>query len=58
MKRREIDRLLKKAGYYIESACGHDMAKHPDKPGKIPIPRHREIAEHTAQKILKAAGLK
>lgn len=34
------------------------MARHPDKTGKIPIPRHREIPEHTAQKILKAAGLK
>ncbi len=59
MKRRDIDKKLKAAGWVITAGKNHDMAKHPDKPGiKIPLPRHREIPEYTAKGILEAAGLK
>lgn len=59
MKRRDIDRLLKTAGWIITHGNKHDMAKHPDKPGvKIPLPRHQEINEYTAKGILEAAGLR
>lgn len=59
MKRRELDKKLKEAGWSITSGKKHDMAKHIDRPGiKIPLPRHAEINEYTAQGILQAAGLK
>ena len=57
MKKRELERRLRAAGWTIESAKKHDMAKHPDHPGaKIPIPRDTEINEYTARGILKSAG--
>lgn len=59
MKYRDLVKALQKAGWVITSGGNHDMAKNPQKPGvKIPIPRHREIPEMTAQGILKDAGLK
>lgn len=59
MKRKDIDKALRKAGWTIISGGGHDMAVNPQKPGvKIPIPRHKEVNENTAAAILKAAGLK
>ncbi len=59
MKRRVLDKKLKSAGWEITSGKKHDMAKHPNKPGiKIPLPRHKEINEYTADGILKEAGLK
>lgn len=58
MKRRDLIRKLKKAGWKISSGAKHDIAKHLDRSGKIPIPRHNEINEYTANQILKEAGLK
>lgn len=59
MKRRDIDKILKAAGWEITPGKKHDMAKHPKMPGvKIPLPRHKEINEYTAQGILEEAGLK
>jgi len=58
MKRRDIDRALQQAGWIITPGGNHDIAKHPQKPEiRIPIPRHREIKEPTAKRILKDAGL-
>ena len=58
MKRRDIDKALKKAGWVIIPGGNHDLATHPQKPGmKIPIPRHNEINEYTAKGILERAGL-
>lgn len=58
MKRKNLIHKLKKAGWEISSGSKHDMAKHPSRPGfKIPIPRHTEINEYTANQILKEAGL-
>lgn len=59
MKRRDIDKKLKDAGWEIMHGKKHDLAKNPDKPGiKIPLPRHKEINEYTAEGILEQAGLK
>ncbi|MCL5290338.1 MAG: type II toxin-antitoxin system HicA family toxin [Bacillota bacterium] len=59
MKRRDLDKILKAAGWEITSGKRHDMAKHPDKPGiKISLPRHKEINEYTAKGILEQAELK
>lgn len=59
MKRQDIDKALKKAGWVITHGGNHDLAKHPQKPGvSIPLPRHKEVNEYTARSILSSAGLK
>lgn len=59
MKRRDIEKALKKAGWVMIHGGNHDLATHPQKPGvRIPIPRHTEINEYTAKGILELAGLK
>jgi len=58
MKRKDLDKALKEAGWTIIHGGNHDLATHPQKPGvKIPIPRHREIKEYLAKGILEDAGL-
>jgi predicted RNA binding protein YcfA (HicA-like mRNA interferase family) len=57
MKRRDLVRLLVADGWILIAGGNHDLAKHPDRLGKIPIPRHREINEYTARNILQAAGI-
>ena len=59
MKRRDLDRELKKAGWKIEHGSNHDKARHPDRPGvQLTLPRHAEVKEMLAKAILKAAGWK
>lgn len=58
MKHRDLIRKLEQNGWVITQGSKHDMARHPDRPGeKIPIPRHTEINECTAMKIISAARL-
>ena len=46
MKRKDLDRALKKAGWQIAHGSNHDKARHPDKPGvQITLPRHSEVKE-------------
>lgn len=59
MKRKDIDKLLRKAGWSILHGGSHDLAQHPQRPGvKIPIPRHAEVNEQTARAILRQAGIR
>lgn len=59
MKRKDIDKKLKQAGWVIAHGGNHDLATHPQKPGiKIPLLRHKEINEYTARGILEDAGIK
>lgn len=59
MKRRDIEKELKSAGWVITHGGNHDLATHPEKPGiRIPLPRHKEINEYTARGILEDAGLR
>lgn len=60
MTEKEIIKLLKENGWYIEEGSKHHLAINPKKPGiKIPIPRHKkDIPIGTLNNILKAAGLK
>jgi len=57
---RELLKLLKQNGWYIDEGSKHHLATNPKKPGtKIPIPRHKgDIPKGTLNNILKAAGLK
>jgi mRNA interferase HicA len=58
MKRRDLLKMLREAGYReVRNDGGHAIY---EKTGNRPvqIPNHREINEHTARAILKAAGVK
>ncbi len=58
MTKREIEKLLKKAGFEKFSGGRHDIWKKNSFP-PIPIPRHKgDIKKGTAEKILKDAGIK
>lgn len=56
MKRNLIVRKLKKAGFKELHGSKHDIFKKEGFP-PIPVPRHSEISEGTARKILKVAGI-
>jgi len=59
MKRRELERKLRKGGWKIHEGGKHGMAKHPDKPGiKIPVPHGSIINDYTAKEIMNKAGVK
>jgi predicted RNA binding protein YcfA (HicA-like mRNA interferase family) len=58
MKRRDLVKMLKEAGYQeVRNDGGHAIY---EKSGSRPaqVPNHREIKEHLANAILKNAGLK
>ena len=56
MKRKDLLRKLKAAGYRLDRTGDHSIY---EKPGNRPVqvPNHREINEYTAKAILKAAGI-
>ena len=58
MKKRDLEKKLKKAGWVVSSGTKHDKATNQSKPGvRLTIPRHTEINEQTAKGILEDAGL-
>ena len=57
MKRTELVRKLKKGNWTVLPGGKHGMAKHPTKPGKIPIPNGSNINGTTARAILRDAGV-
>ncbi len=57
VKRRELERKLKEAGWFFLRHGGrHDVWTNGTQ--EEPIPRHSEINETLARKILKKAGVK
>ena len=57
MKRKDLEKRLKSAGFYLHRhGAEHDIYTNGAK--IVPVPRHREIDEDTAKGILKQAGLK
>lgn len=57
MKRRDLIKKLEAAGYKLDRDGDHTIyEKENSRP--VQVPKHREINEHTARAILKAAGLK
>jgi mRNA interferase HicA len=62
MKRRDLIKKLESAGWYFKRhGDRHDIYKNDKPAGKlseVQVPRHREIKENLADKILKDAGLK
>ena len=56
MKRTDLERILRKNGFTLESHGGnHDIFSNGSK--KIPVPRHKEIRERTVKDIFKEAGI-
>jgi len=57
---REVIKLLKENGWFIEEGKKHHLATNPNKPGiKIPIPRHKkDLPIGTLKNILRSAELK
>lgn len=56
MKRRDLIRILEKNGFVLIREGDHSIYKAPNKRA-VQVPRHRDINEITAIKILIAAGL-
>jgi mRNA interferase HicA len=57
MKRRDLVKKLESNGFrQIRDDGSHTIYKAPDKRA-VQVPRHREINENTAKRILKDAGL-
>jgi mRNA interferase HicA len=59
--RREFNRAkvaarLSREGWVMRHGGDHDVYKHPDKPGRIVLPRHRTLSPGVARAIAKAAG--
>lgn len=56
MKRRDLIKRLKAAGYHLARDGAHSIYVKPGC-GAVQVPKHKEINEYTAQKILADAGL-
>ena len=58
---KEMEKLIKKDGWYLQSAIGSQYHYvHDSKKGKVTIPFHgnRELSKYVVNSILKQAGLK
>lgn len=53
---RKILRRLLKERWITKGVGDHDVFKHPDKQGRIQVPRHREVSIGVARSIAKIAG--
>ena len=55
MKRRDLVAELERAGcVLLRNGARHDIDHHPESGKSEPVPRHREINELLAKKILKS----
>jgi mRNA interferase HicA len=56
MKRRDLEKRLREGGWeYVRHGGDHDIWRKGDRTEEVP--RHREIKEGTARKILRRLGL-
>lgn len=53
---RKIVARLKREGWENHGGGNHDVYRHPNKPGMIVVPRHREVSSGVARSIAKSAG--
>ena len=53
--RQKIIARLERDGWVNKGGGEHDKFRHPDKPGVIIVPRHRELSIGVARSIHKAA---
>jgi len=56
VKRKDLIKKLKAAGYQLDRTGDHAIYEKPGSP-PVQVPNHREINEYTAKAILKTAGI-
>jgi len=54
--RQKVVSRLKGEGWLVEHGGGHDKYKHPERKGRIVVPRHRTLSPGVARQIAKQAG--
>lgn len=54
--RAKITARLAREGWEPRHGGEHDVYKHPTRPGRIIVPRHRSLSPGVARAIAKAAG--
>ncbi|MPZ58692.1 MAG: addiction module toxin, HicA family [Rhizobiales bacterium] len=54
--RSKVVARLQRDGWECRHGSDRDVYKHPAKPGRIMVPRHRELSSGVARAIAKAAG--
>lgn len=60
MRFREVDKMLKKDGWYeVKQRGSHHQYLHPTKPGKVTVPEHagKDIHPDIVKAVMKQAGL-
>lgn len=57
MKRRELIKKLRENGYALDRDDGDHSVYEKEGSRPVQVPRHKEINEYTAEKILKDAGI-
>jgi predicted RNA binding protein YcfA (HicA-like mRNA interferase family) len=56
LDRNKVATRLVRKGWAMRHGNDHDVYKHPLKPGRIVLPRHRTLSPGVARAIAKAAG--
>jgi predicted RNA binding protein YcfA (HicA-like mRNA interferase family) len=54
--RTKVAARLQRDGWIERHGGDHDVCKHPQKPGRIVVPRHRELSPDVARAIARQAG--
>jgi len=54
--RLKVTARLEREGWHCRAGGAHDVYKHPQKRGRIIVPRHRTLSPGVARAIAKAAG--
>lgn len=54
--RAKVAARLVREGWVIRHGSDHDVYKHPERPGRIVLPRHRTLSPGVARSVAKAAG--
>ena len=54
--RSKVAARLVREGWVVRHGGDHDVYKHPDRPGRIVLPRHRTLSPGVARSVAKAAG--
>lgn len=55
-RRNKVAARLARDGWQARHGGGHDVYKHPTRPGRIILPRHRTLSPGVARAIAKQAG--
>jgi predicted RNA binding protein YcfA (HicA-like mRNA interferase family) len=55
-KRTKVAARLKREGWVERHGGDHDVFKHPSRPGRIVVPRHRTLSPGVARAIARQAG--